>query len=291
MAQHPATAAPAPAIEVRGLVRAYGDRRALDGLDLELGRGESLGLLGPNGAGKTTTIKILATLLRATAGSVRVLGFDPADRPEEIRKRIGVVPQDIALYEELTARENLAFFARSYGVEAALVDERVERALVRSQLADRADDRVSTFSGGMQRRLNFVASLLHDPELVFLDEPTAGIDPQSRNHVFEMVEDLVRGGATLVYTTHQLGEVERLCKRIVVLDRGRKVAEGTLRELQGLGAQHRGYSLRLDTEDEARAAQKALAERGTSATVVEELPGLEEVFLKLTGRALRDDEA
>jgi len=279
----------APAIDVRGLVRRFGERAAVAGLDLSVARGESLGLLGPNGAGKTTTIRILSTLIRATAGEIRVLGIDPADDPVAIRRRIGVVPQEIALYDELTARENLEFFAQLELVPREQRAERVASALDAAGLADRAADRVATFSGGMKRRLNLVAALLHDPELVFLDEPTVGIDPQSRNRVFALVEELRARGTTLVYTTHQLGEVERLCDRIVVLDAGRKLAEGSLRELQAR-ARTAGTE-RLHVEG-ARAADAArvLAERGIAARVEEVLPSLEEVFLELTGRALRDDE-
>ncbi len=279
------------ALEVRGLVRSFGERRAVDGLDFELRRGESLGLLGPNGAGKTTTIRILATLTQASAGEVRVLGLDPARDAGAIRARIGVVPQELALYEELSARENLEFFARAHGLARERARERVEWALELAQLADRAEDRVRVFSGGMKRRLNLVAALLHEPELVFLDEPTVGIDPQSRNHVFEMVERLVERGTTIVYTTHQLGEVERLCNRIVVLDRGRKLAEGTLAELQRLPGAPRSHAVELKREEDAVAARAWLAERGIEARVVEELPGLEAVFLALTGHALRDDDA
>ena len=278
------------AIDVRGLVRRFGERAAVAGLDFSVARGESLGLLGPNGAGKTTTIRILSTLIRATAGEVRVLGCDPAQDAVAIRRRIGVVPQEIALYDELTARENLEFFARLQLVPREHIAERVARALDAAGLADRAQDRVVTYSGGMKRRLNLVAAVLHEPELVFLDEPTVGIDPQSRNRVFALVEELRRDGVTLVYTTHQLGEVERLCDRIVILDAGRKLAEGSLRELQD--RTRAAGSERLQVEG-ARAADAArvLVEHGFTARVEEVLPSLEEVFLELTGRALRDDES
>jgi len=282
------TASSGPALAVRGLVKSFGARRAVDGLDLELARGECLGLLGPNGAGKTTTIRILSTLLRAEAGEVRVLGLDPARGALAIRRRIGVVPQELALYEDLTARENLAFFGRAYGLEGRELAARVERALEVAGLDERADERLTAYSGGMQRRLNLVASLLHEPELVFLDEPTVGIDPQSKNRVFALVEDLRARGVTLVYTTHLLGEVERLCDRIVVLDAGRKVAEGSLRELQRLVPARSSGRLRLESGD-AAAAARVLAQHGLAAQVDEDLPGLEEVFLELTGRALRDE--
>jgi ABC-2 type transport system ATP-binding protein len=227
---------PGIAVEISALDKRYGDQHALKGLDLVVRRGEALGLLGPNGAGKTTTIRILSTLVAPTSGTVRVLGLDPRTHGAEIRARIGVVPQEVALYDPLTARENLDFFGRVQGVDPAILPTRIDAALELAGLADRAKDLVQPFSGGMKRRLNIVTSLLHDPELVFLDEPTVGIDPQSRNHVYEMVESLHRRGTTIVYTTHQLGEVERLCDRIVILDAGRAIAAGTLAELQrGLG--------------------------------------------------------
>jgi ABC-2 type transport system ATP-binding protein len=276
-----------PAIAVRGLVRRFGARTALDGLDLELGRGEALGLLGPNGAGKTTTIRILASLCAPSAGSVRVLGLDPQREAAELRARIGVVPQELALYEALRARENLEFYGRMQGLSGARLQARVEWALDLAGLRERAGDLVRTYSGGMKRRLNLVAALLHEPELVFMDEPTVGVDPQSRNHVFEMVERLHAEGLTLVYTTHQLGEVERLCDRIVILDAGRSIAQGTLAELQrAQRAEARAYA-RVELDPGSRARLEAA---GLDFRVEEELPDLEAVFLSLTGRALRDED-
>jgi len=276
-----------PAIEVRGLVRRFGARTAVDGLDLELQRGQALGLLGPNGAGKTTTIRILSTLCAPGAGSVRVLGLDPQREAAALRARIGVVPQELALYDALRARENLVFYGRMHGLAGRQLEQRVDWALDLAGLRERAHDLVRTYSGGMKRRLNLVAALLHEPELVFMDEPTVGVDPQSRNHVFEMVECLHADGLTLVYSTHQLGEVERLCDRIVILDAGRSVAQGTLAELQrGQGGAARAYA-RVELDEQSRAR---LAGAGVAFRVEEELPNLEAVFLALTGRALRDEE-
>jgi len=276
-----------PAIAVSGLVRRFGARTALDGLDLELGRGEALGLLGPNGAGKTTTIRILSSLCAPSAGSVRVLGLDPQREAVQLRARIGVVPQELALYEALRARENLEFYGRMQGLSGARLQARVEWALDLAGLRERAGDLVRTYSGGMKRRLNLVAALLHEPELVFMDEPTVGVDPQSRNHVFEMVERLHAEGLTLVYTTHQLGEVERLCDRIVILDAGRSIAQGTLAELQrAQRGQARAYA-RVELDPGSRARLEAA---GLDFRVEEELPDLEAVFLSLTGRALRDED-
>jgi ABC-2 type transport system ATP-binding protein len=280
------------AVRVRGLVKRFGALCAVDHLDLELRRGEALGLLGPNGAGKTTTLRILATLAGRDGGEVEVLGLDPARKGAEVRARIGVVPQEIALYGPLTARENLAFFGRAHGLGAARLKPRITWALEAAGLADRADSRVETYSGGMKRRLNLVASLLHEPELVFLDEPTAGVDPQSRNHLFETIDGLRKQGLTLIYTTHQLGEVERLCDRIAVMDRGRAVAAGTLDELRSLPAVQRsaGAGLALEPGADLARAAGVLRAAGFEADVRDAQVGLEDVFLALTGRALRDGE-
>jgi ABC-2 type transport system ATP-binding protein len=275
------------AIFARDLVRDYGSQRALDGLALDVARGECLGLLGPNGAGKTTTIRILSTSCARTSGDVRVLGLDPERDARELRARIGVVPQEIALYDGLSARENLEFFGRLHDLERPRVDARAAWALDCAGLTDRAGDRVETYSGGMKRRLNIVAALLHEPELVFLDEPTVGIDPQSRNHIFEMVESMRSSGTTIVYTTHQLGEVERLCDRIVILDHGRVVAQGTLAELAARGGT-RPRRVRLSLSERSEDGMRALASSGIPFDVEEESIGLEEIFLSLTGRALRD---
>ena len=285
---------PEVVVALRGLERRFGDRKAVDGLDLELFAGECLGLLGPNGAGKSTTVRILSTLLPADGGEVRVLGQDPKHSPEALRDRIGVVPQDLAVYGHLTAAENLRFFGELQGLRGKALREAVERGLELAGLAERAGDRVEKFSGGMKRRLNVAVALLHDPELVFLDEPTVGIDPQSRNHVFETVERLHAEGVTMIYTSHQLGEVERLCDRIVILDRGRKIAEGTLRQLQesvlenGHGSSRSAGTLRFQDAGELARARALLEREGLNATVEEQLPDLESVFLAMTGHALRD---
>ncbi len=280
------------AVVASGLVRTFGAQRAVDGLDLEVPRGQCLGLLGPNGAGKTTTLRILATLTAQTEGHVRVLGLDPREQGAELRGRIGVVPQEVALYDTLSARENLEFFASLYGLNAQKTDERVRWGLATAGLEDRADSRVGDFSGGMKRRLNIVAALLHEPELVFLDEPTVGIDPQSRNHIFEMVDALRAAGTTMIYTTHQLGEVERVCDRIVVMDAGRAVAAGTLEELQraAMEGEDRGSGLSFDDSVDLAEAQRVLAAGGIACSLREGVPDLEEVFLSLTGKALRDDD-
>jgi ABC-2 type transport system ATP-binding protein len=277
------------AVEARDLVREFGAVRAIDGIELSVQRGECLGLLGPNGAGKTTTLRILSTQCAPTAGRVRVLGLDPERDRVAIRARIGVVPQEVALYDGLTARENLEFFGRLQGLAQDRLRQRVVWALERTRLAERANDRVATYSGGMKRRLNIVAALLPEPELVFLDEPTVGIDPQSRNHIFEMVESMRSAGTTIVYTTHQLGEVERLCDRIVILDHGRVVAQGTLADLQRLGGRAATKSVRFAAAADSERGLRALSQAGVEFAVDESGAGLEEIFLTLTGRALRDE--
>ncbi len=280
------------ALEVSHLTKSFGTNVAVADLSLSVRRGESVGLLGPNGAGKSTTLRILSTLLGADGGTARVLGLDPAASGAEIRSRIGVVPQDIALYSTMSARENLSFFADLAGVPKTRVGERVDWALEMAGLTDRRDSQVGEFSGGMKRRLNLVAALLHEPELVFLDEPTAGVDPQSRNHIFEQVERLrAESEVTLVYTTHQMGEVERLCDRIVILDRGRVVADGSLAELQLLEAVQRETAPRLRLGDAAELDRAAalLREHGFQFDAESGDADLESIFLSLTGRALRDD--
>lgn len=262
----------------------------MDELDLDVAKHEFLGLLGPNGAGKTTTIRVLATLLAPTQGQVRVLGLDPAKQGSELRQRIGLVPQEIALYDELSAAENLEFLGKIYGLRGARLAERVDWALDVAGLEDRRRSRVSEFSGGMKRRLNLVSALLHEPELVFLDEPTAGVDPQSRNHLYEMIEGL-RGQVTLVYTTHLMGEVERLCDRIVVLDEGRLIAAGTLADLHAAQAAKEGESRSLELSEgtDMQAATALLREHGFDVELGGQAPDLESIFLALTGKALRDE--
>ncbi|MBM3976036.1 MAG: ABC transporter ATP-binding protein [Planctomycetes bacterium] len=284
----------AVALHARGLVRSFGDRRAVDGLDLTVRRGECLGLLGPNGAGKSTSLRMFCARLSRHAGELKVLGLDPSRDGEALRARIGLVPQDLALYDDLTARENLRLFGALYRLSGRVLDEAVARALEAAGLLERADDRVGQYSGGMKRRLNVVAGTLHDPELVLLDEPTVGIDPQSRTRIFELVEALRSRGTTLIYTSHALGEVERLCDRIAILDTGRMLACGSLAELQ---ARHRRApsepsdgELRLGDPTKTGTAIRLLQQAGIAVNLREPAVGLEEVFLGLTGRKLRDEE-
>jgi linearmycin/streptolysin S transport system ATP-binding protein len=251
------------AIEVRDLRKSYGSNVAVDGISFEVHEGECFGLLGPNGAGKTTTLHMLVGVLRPDSGEVRIQGEPDPTRPA-VRLKIGVAPQSLALYGDLTAEENLAFFARLYGIEGERQKERIEMALEFSGLTARRKDRVSTYSGGMQRRLNLVCSLLHDPAVILLDEPTVGVDPQSRNLLFDNIEALKRLGRTVIYTTHYMEEAERLCNRVAIVDHGKVLALDTVESLRRT---HGGPPVRR---------------------VIEESPHLEAVFLNLTGRSLRD---
>jgi ABC-2 type transport system ATP-binding protein len=305
-------------ITVRGLVKRFGDVEAVRGIDLDVHAGEIFGFLGPNGAGKSTTISVLCTLAEATAGSAVVAGCDVQTEPDEVRARIGLVFQDPSLDDQLTARENLMFHARVYGVPRAERRERIESSLETVGLADRADAPVKTFSGGMKRRLEVARGILHAPELLFLDEPTQGLDPQTRARVWDHLRH-VRGrtGTTIFMTTHYMEEAE-WCDRIAIIDHGRIVAVGTPEELK---AQVGGDVVVLSTEDNAQAAEEirenfgveALHDEGTlrievpdGAEFVPRLvrslsvtvktatvrrPSLDDVFLKLTGRAIRDEGA
>jgi ABC-2 type transport system ATP-binding protein len=308
-----------PLLEVRDLHKRYGGTTALHDVSFTVNTGEMFGLLGPNGAGKTTTLSIVSCLLDATGGEVLLDGkrVHPSDR--DARRLIGIVPQEVAVYAELTARENLHFFGELYGVKGVDLRARVQRILAAVGLEDRADDRAATYSGGMKRRLNLGAALVHEPRLLLLDEPTTGVDPQSRNHIFEEVRRLNAEGLTVVYTSHYMEEVQALCPRIGIIDHGRLVACDTLpnllRQLSGLVRVHLASvppSLRerikelpdchLTEPDErtleiachdikATLVRLVAALNETQAELVgleTEEPNLERVFLHLTGRALRD---
>lgn len=309
------------AVEVRGLVKRFGERVALGGVDLTLAEGEILGLLGPNGAGKTTTISMICGLLERDGGSVEVDGR-PVDIGTAAAKRaIGYVPQDLAIYPELTATENLRFFGQLYGMGGTELTRRIGEVLMIIGLEDRADERTDQFSGGMKRRLNIGIGLLHRPRLLVLDEPTVGVDPQSRNAILGSVEELGRQGMAILYTTHYMEEAERLCDRVGIIDEGVIRAEGTRRELVSRIGQRDRVELTA-TGDLAAAAEAARAVAGVEEASVHEggigliaadarhlvaailtavgatdvtiasveivEPDLEAVFLHLTGRALRD---
>ena len=307
-----------------GVVHRYGDLTAVDDVSLEVRRGEVFGLLGPNGAGKSTLISICSGMFKPMAGQVTLGDMPITPTSRAAKRRIGVVPQDIALYEKLSGRQNLRFFGRVYGLGGRRLRERVEATLDIVGLSDRGDDQAGTYSGGMQRRLNLAAGLLHEPELLILDEPTVGVDPQSRNHIFDNVERLNReSGATIIYTTHYMEEAERLCDRVGIIDHGKIVALDTPRALiESLGggviqvgidpAQREQVTQALDNLEsvqgvtpgpderslniEAASARHALVDvmqaMNAAALEVETVrilePNLESVFLRFTGRSLRD---
>jgi ABC-2 type transport system ATP-binding protein len=266
---------------------------AVDGLSLEVRRGEVFGLLGPNGAGKTTTVAMIAGLLAPDAGSVELVPYG-SPRVPEVRRRIGIAPQALALYDGLTGEENVALFGRLYGLSGQALALRVAASIAFVGLEDRARDRVAAYSGGMKRRLNLAVALVHEPELVVLDEPTVGVDPQSRNLIFENIGALRSQGRTIVYTTHYMEEAERLCDRVAIVDAGRLLALGTVGELVAahgvrpvLVAELEGEERRIPADDPL-AALNALAARERLRSFRVERPDLEQVFLHLTGRRLRD---
>jgi ABC-2 type transport system ATP-binding protein len=221
-------------ITVDGLVKRFGDTTAVDGVSFGIHDGEIFGLLGPNGAGKTTTISMIDCLLAPTDGDVIVDGASVRSDATRVKRAIGVVPQDIALYPTLSAIENLRFWGRMYGLTGRQLDERTDEALELAGLADRAKERIEKYSGGMKRRINIAAGVMHHPRVLLMDEPTVGIDPQSRNHILETVKELNRRGMTVLYTSHYMEEVEFLCDRVAIVDHGRVIALGTIDELKRL---------------------------------------------------------
>jgi len=273
--------------------KAFGKTVAVDGLSLAVRKGELLGLLGPNGAGKSTSVSLAVGLLEPDAGTVSIDGLgNPAD--PSVRQKIGVAPQALALYDLLTADENLRFFGQMYGLSGAALDQRVAWCLDFVGLTERKADRVGGYSGGMKRRLNMAAAVIHDPDLLLLDEPTVGVDPQSRNKIFEIIEALHRDGRTVIYTTHYMEEAERLCDRIAIVDHGKLLALGTLAEL--LAAHGGPPTLLVRTNGHEQRSQTAnplaelnrLAAQSAIDSFQMERPTLEQVFLRLTGRSLRD---
>jgi ABC-2 type transport system ATP-binding protein len=308
-------------LEAKDLRRSFGDLQAVDGVSFHIAPGETYGLLGPNGAGKTTSISMIAGLLKADSGEILVGGDLITPKAIGPKARMGLVPQDLAIYPDLTARENLAFFGRLYGMNRDLLKERIGCVLEVIGLTDRSDDLTKEFSGGMKRRLNIGLGLLHNPELLILDEPTVGVDPQSRNAILEAVEQLSAAGMAVLYTTHYMEEAERLCDRVGIIDQGRLMAEGTRRELVQLvgqkdrvtinGSGHIAEAVRVlvgsegvveataneggivllveDAGSRLAALLSTVAAAGVNVSGVEiEEPNLEAVFLHLTGKALRD---
>jgi ABC-2 type transport system ATP-binding protein len=309
-------------LEVKGLHKRYGDLVAVQEVSFAARAGETIGLLGPNGAGKTTTVSMIAGLLRADRGQVLIDGGEVRGDTDPVKRKMGLVPQEMALHDELSANDNLALFGALYGMRGAGLKRAMDAALDVAGLADRAKDKVATFSGGMKRRLNLATALLHDPQILLLDEPTVGVDPQSRNAIFGNLEEFRRQGKTLVYTTHYMEEAERLCDRIIIIDHGKVIANDSLEgvrrlvpgvnvieveiENAGVNGWYAGLRALPDVESAElvgsllRVAVRDLTD--TSPRVLEWLrehgyryghlasqrADLETVFLTLTGRSVRN---
>jgi ABC-2 type transport system ATP-binding protein len=302
-------------LEVVDLRKKYGQQEVLKGISFTVPAGTCFGLLGPNGAGKSTTMKILTGVVHADSGEARLSGQDMRHPTPEIRRQIGYVPQEITLYTKLSAYENLRFFGEMYGVPARQLKVRIREVLEQTGLTARAQDTIEKFSGGMKRRINIAAALLHQPKVLILDEPTVGIDPQSRNHIFEMIRSLKAEGMTIIYSTHYMEEVEALCDEIAIVDSGHVVAQGSLHSLlqryanlsvyvemdsftdfpdvpSATKVHPKGRGWVIETPTPAVTLQFLLAEAESRRMTIEALeimrPSLEDVFLSLTGTSLRD---
>jgi ABC-2 type transport system ATP-binding protein len=307
-------------IQVQDLVKKYGEHLAVNGISFAVREGEIFGLLGPNGAGKTTTLSMLATLLAPTSGKITLAELDVVCEADKIKALVGIVPQELALYPTLSARDNLIFFGEMYGLRGQVLKSRVSEVLDIVGLQDQAAEAIATYSGGMKRRINLAAGLLHRPKVLFLDEPTVGVDPQSRNNIFENVERLNREGMTILYTTHYMEEAERLCRRVGIMDHGEIVAldtprnliallgagvvhigvrgnlDGLVHQLEGLPAvtsvQFVDHTLSVQTTNPSEALVgiiNAFDGAGVPITSLDILePNLESVFLHLTGKHLRN---
>ena len=306
-------------LEVSNLSKSYGNVQALSQVSFRIDEGEFYGLLGPNGAGKTTTINIISTISPPDLGYVKINGIDLKTNPMECKKSIGVVPQEIALYNELSAYENLLFWGGLYKIKSDELKRKIESTLNLMGLSDRKNDKIKTYSGGMKRRINIASALLHSPKILFMDEPTVGIDPQSRNLIFDVLEELHKKGMTIIYTTHYMEEAERLCNRIGIIDHGNIIAEGTLDELRDTTNAVESIIIHLEKiEDEKKVKINKLGNlidisgnvlTFSSKNSNKELPvilvelnkaglapiqieinkvNLETIFLNLTGRKLRD---
>lgn len=309
-------------LETDKLMKKFKDTVAVDHVSIELKEGESVGLLGPNGAGKSTAISLISTLMKPTSGDVRLNGKSVLKNPDVMRRVLGVVPQKIALYEDLSAYENLKFFGRLYGLSGKKLEERISYVLELVGLADRKNELVKNYSGGMQRRVNLAAAMMHEPKVLIMDEPTVGIDPQSRNHLLETIRKLNREeGMTVLYTSHYMEEVEKLCDRVYIMDHGKVIANGTKEELKAILSEQETVLIEFDqnypqlfeklgqlegirqatTEEHSL---KLIITKGTrllgtlfheaeryGAQIINvniQTPTLEDVFLRLTGRTLRD---
>jgi ABC-2 type transport system ATP-binding protein len=298
-----------PILTVENLVKDYGALRAVNGVTFEVEEGETFGLLGPNGAGKSTTLGMMVGYLSPTSGTITVNGQPDPTRPE-VRRKIGIAPQATALYLELTGEENVHFFGALHGMSGAELAQEVKDALELVELWDRRKDRARTYSGGMLRRLNLAAAMVHRPKIILLDEPTVGVDPQSRNHLLENIAKLKKEGLTVLYTTHYMEEAQRLCDRVAIMDQGKILALDTVPQLlakhgganqieieleegfeppQIEGATRDGQKLLLEAEHPPTQITKIVS-MGIPLTAIRiHTPSLESVFLKLTGKRLRDE--
>ncbi|MFN3202600.1 MAG: ABC transporter ATP-binding protein [Bradymonadia bacterium] len=276
-------------LHIEHLTVRYGDRAAVDDLDLHVPEGSLFGLLGPNGAGKTTTLSSVVGLRRPDAGRITVAGIDVAADPQGARRVLGWVPQSLALYPELTVKQNLKAFGGLYDLRGATLQGRINEALELAQLVDRAGSKVGHLSGGMQRRLNLAVALLHKPKLLICDEPTTGVDPQSRNHLFETIKRLNATGMTVIYTTHYMEEVQALCDRVAIMDAGRIIVEDTLQALLGRPGD-RWFDLDFEGPVTAAQVEQALRDAGLPISAIRPRPRtLETLFLEHTGHGLRDE--
>ncbi|OIK06291.1 ABC transporter ATP-binding protein [Bacillus sp. MUM 13] len=308
---------------VQDIKKSFSHKEVVKGVSFTVAKGEAFGLLGPNGAGKSTTISMICGLLPYDSGEVTVGTASVKKNPMQVKKKIGIVPQEIALYPTMSAKENLLFWGRMYGLTGRMAKKRATEVLEYVGLSDRAKDKIETFSGGMKRRINIGAALMHEPELLIMDEPTVGIDPQSRNHILETVKMLNESGMTIIYTSHYMEEVEYLCQRIGIVDQGKMIAIGdkndlcsrlaggtvitvsvstfqneliekinSLPDTEKVTADHDTYSLDIIVKDHKRAAAGILSccmESGAEVLSFERKdPNLESLFLQLTGRSLRD---
>jgi ABC-2 type transport system ATP-binding protein len=295
-------------LRISELRKKYRENIAVDGISFDVQKGETFGLLGPNGAGKTTTLSMVVGVLDPDEGQIEING-NPDFRHSQTRRQIGVAPQALSLYEEMTAEENLAFFGRLYGLFAKKLKERVSWALSFAGLEDRKADRVKTFSGGMKRRLNLACAFVHEPPLLLLDEPTVGVDPQSRNHIFESIESLKQRGITVIYTTHYMEEAQRLCDRVAIMDKGKILALNTVDNLieqhgsnsvveatlesppespLDLPGELRDSTLRVETDRPFEVIAQLSRSGLKFLNLKVDRADLESVFLDLTGRSLRD---
>ena len=280
-------------LQIEKLTKSFGSLLAVDGLDLHVKKGEIFGFLGPNGAGKSTVVNLTVGLLKANSGRIQIGTHGSPENPS-VRRHIGLAPQSLALYADLNARENLTFFGRLYGLQGKKLTKQVDWAIDFVDLKDRQLDPVDTYSGGMKRRVNLAAALLHEPDLLLLDEPTVGVDPQSRNAILDRVLALKERGCTVIYTSHYMEEVERICDRVAIIDEGKLLALGTVQELINKhGGGHRVVAIRADGEESfplnnPNDAVRALARIPDMLSFHTEQPNLETVFLNLTGRSLRD---